>query len=348
MKKRFIAKRIISVLGILGLLAGVTACGKSAGSEDTLGSIRVGVVGTSTRGGIYALAEELGYYKEEGVDVTLEHLGNPTEILAALNENKVDVSAFAISPQINSIGEGHDLVFVGGTGNIDERLFALKENAEEYSKIENLIGKKIAADLSSAAEVAIKQDFEEAGYDYPSCVDLTYYESTEAILQAIAKGDVDAGFLTVETTSAAERLGEVPIRSFEDDVCCRQTVRRETVNENRDALVAFEVANLRAYEYTISNKDDAVSILSKYSQLDEEEVEQEITFPGYLSVDPDTRSINTIYKDSLVLGRNKEVDDINAHIDASIYEEALNKLIEKNPDNTTYKELKEEFGKKNS
>lgn len=352
--KRNTVKNFLKTLVIVSALAALSACGskdqastQAQNSVESVGSLKVGVVGTSTRGGVYALADKLGFYKEEGVKVELEHLGNPPEILAGLNEKKLDVSAFAITPQINSIGEGNDLVFIGGTGNIDERLFVLKENAEEYSKIDNLVGKKIAADLSSAAEVAIKQDFEAAGYSYPDCVELTYYETGEAILQAIAKGDVDGGFLVVEMTSAAERLGEQPILSFEDDVCCRQTVRRDTVDENRKALVAFEIANIRALEYTISHKEDAVKILSDYSQLDKDEVDLEISFAEYLSVDPNKNSINTIYNDSLILGRNKEVDDINAHIDTSIYEEALNTLIEREPDNATYKAYKENFEKNN-
>lgn len=352
--KRKIVKNVLKTLVFTFAFAALSACGskeettaQSQNSVESVGSLKVGVVGTSTRGGVYALADKLGFYKEEGVKVELEHLGNPPEILAALNEKKLDVSAFAITPQINSIGEGYDLVFVGGTGNIDERLFVLEENVEEYSKIDNLVGKKIAADLSSAAEVAIKQDFEAAGYSYPDCVELTYYETGEAILQAIAKGDVDGGFLTVEMTSAAARLGEQPILSFEDDVCCRQTVRRDTVDENRKALVAFEIANIRALEYTVSHKEDAVKILSDYSQLDTEEVDLEISFAEYLSVDPNKNSINTIYSDSLILGRNKEVDDINAHIDTTIYEEALNTLIDREPDNTTYKAYKEKFEKNN-
>ena len=352
--KNKIAKKILKTLILVFAFAALSACAgkdqteaQSQNGVESVGALKVGVVGTSTRGGVYALADKLGFYKEEGVKVELEHLGNPPEILAALNEKKVDVSAFAISPQINSIGEGFDLVFIGGTGNIDERLFVLEENVNEFSKIDNLVGKKIAADLSSAAEVAIKQDFEAAGYSYPDCVELTYYETGEAILQAIAKGDVDGGFLTVEMTTAAERLGEKPILSFEDDVCCRQTVRRETVDENRKALVAFEIANIRALEYTVSHKEDAVKVLSDYSQLSEEEVDLEISFAEYLSVDPNKKSINTIYSDSLVLGRNKEVDDINAHIDTSIYEEALNTLIEREPDNANYKAYKENFEKNN-
>ena len=58
-----------------------------------------------------------------------------------------------------------------------------------------------------------------------------------------------------------------------DFPCCRQTTSRDAINEKLDALVKFEIANLRAYEIVLIDHETAIRALADYSGQSAEYVE---------------------------------------------------------------------------
>jgi len=80
--------------------------------------IKVGVTSLLTHAPLY-IAQEAGYYEEQGLDVELVSFGarGGTEILAALIQSQIDVAATAVSSgMINGIGEGGGIKIVADKG----------------------------------------------------------------------------------------------------------------------------------------------------------------------------------------------------------------------------------------
>ena len=358
--RKKLLKRLVAVGTVVLSIAALTACGGNTGSATSsegssveassaeAESLNVGVVSVSARGAIPILADSLGYFKEEGLDVHFEHLNSVPDLVAALSAKSLDVITFAIVPELNAISEGAEFTFIAGTGNADEKLFVRKENAETYADPANLKGATIGTTASSAAEAAILPKIEAAGLSYPEDIEFVQFADYPSISQAIAKGEVDAGFLTPDVSDAAETLGEVSVMSFEDSVCCRNTVRTETIENDRSALVKYLISIIRAYDYYQTNHDGTLDILSDYSSIDKETLEGTLYADGYISVDPNTSGILLSYEANGHLGKVGEIEDLSSHIDASLFGDALSVLLEREPDNAVYKELQEAFEKNNS
>lgn len=87
--KRRLAMALVPVLAVLVLVAG---CGSSGGGGDSGGEVRLGVGGQPLL--VYlptTLADRLGYYRDEGLQVKLEDLQGGSKALQALQGGSVDV-----------------------------------------------------------------------------------------------------------------------------------------------------------------------------------------------------------------------------------------------------------------
>ena len=145
-----------------------------------------------------------------------------------------------------------------------------------------------------------------------------------------------------------------------DYVCCREVTSNARLAEKYDALVAYERARIRAFELykqgesDSSIKEDVVKTVSDYSGKEADYVETYL-YGGVtkFSVDPNTVGI----QDYIEAANNSGVFsssatdfstyDITQNINTSVYQKALEELIEENPDNDFFKSLKEQFDSAN-
>lgn len=99
-------KRIVLFTLLLAMCAG-NAIGAG------LPKLRVGYIPEPAHG-LYFVAKEKGYFKEEGVDVELFQFGSAAEGLAALKAEKLDVGTFGTTAPILFISKGSEFTFIGG------------------------------------------------------------------------------------------------------------------------------------------------------------------------------------------------------------------------------------------
>ena len=87
-------KKILSVLLVLTLIFSLSACGSKGDSNSSSSNdstkITLGI--NDWPGSYWWLAvNELGYFKEEGVDVDVQLFSNYSDGLSALNSGKIDL-----------------------------------------------------------------------------------------------------------------------------------------------------------------------------------------------------------------------------------------------------------------
>lgn len=309
-------------------------------------TIRFALPPGQVRTAIITIADELGYYEEEGVNVEFVN-SSGTEALTAITTNNkdLDVLGTGIVPSLNFIANGSDLVVYAGTAAEGGSIVARPEDVEQYKDLENYAGVRAAMVRNESAWVITRAKLLELGIDVDS-IELVEVDSTTNVVQAVAKGEADVGFLPLEQANTLLELGVEVVYAVGDldpnYVCCRQVTSRQKLEEKHDAFVRFTVANLRAWEYFAdeANREDIVKLLAEVSGQSEDYVDNYLFVNRtLLTLDPNESGVITFYQ---ALGDTGYFDtsavDVADHIDTSVYAEALSEVLERYPDDEFYQD----------
>ena len=111
-------KKILAITLSVILAAGIfTGCSGSSQKQNqsadnnVLQKFNIGHL-PATGHVLYFIAQEEGFFKEEGLDVTLNQFDNNTAELAALEAGKIDVAPINATNFIKFVGEGHELTSI--------------------------------------------------------------------------------------------------------------------------------------------------------------------------------------------------------------------------------------------
>ncbi|MBQ8974962.1 MAG: ABC transporter substrate-binding protein [Oscillospiraceae bacterium] len=360
-------KRIIWVLLAAVLIAGsLAACGSKASSGSDAAATGGGTDGDKdfyaqentirlsspegqVRTALNILAKELGYYDEEGVNVELVNITG-TDALAAISSGSNDIDALAtgIIPDLVFAAQGSDIVVFAGTATEGSAIIARADDVERFKDItpENYENITISTQRNSTSWITMRGVFKEMGIDVDT-ITVKEIDSQVDVAQAVVKGEADLGFLPTEYANATRELGvEIVYETGElkpNYVCCRQVSSAAKLQEKRSAFVAFEIANLRTWEFyqDEANRDVVISTLAKQSGQTEDYV-NEYLFVNRTKLDqnPNEAGVKDTYeylKQASVI--DEDCDAIDNHIDLSIFEEALSTLLEREPENEFYQQL---------
>ena len=96
-------------------------------------SLRVAQMGTSIKAAMVVLANEMGYYAEEGLDVTFEPINNLNDGITAILGGSLDILPFGVIPTCTFVAQGADLTVIGGTIAEGSECVMTPENAATYT-----------------------------------------------------------------------------------------------------------------------------------------------------------------------------------------------------------------------
>lgn len=299
------------------------------------------------------IAIEKGYDKAENINMVLVPFSNSTDALAALNAGKVDVAvSFGTTAPLTFITKGADFTIFGGYVSGGMPVYAHQDF--EYKGMESFVGKKVAVPRMYTPEIVWRGAMAKAGLDpNTQCTVMEFKKPTE-VLEAVKSGKADVGIGTNSTYLQALAAG-LKIVTWTNDldpmhVCCRPVGQTELVEKNPDLARAFLRSWIRAEHYLATNPEDCVAINTKYLKLDEKQAREMLLETNQeFESDPKTNGVRYMWK---LLGDLKYAQtdgiDIEKHLNAALYEQALDELIAQNPEDATYKKFKERFARYNN
>ncbi len=346
---RKILKKSITLLLAATLALSATACGskKSNNNSDENNTIKFGILPGTIRTAVVLMADHLGYYKEEGVNVELVESQDATAALTSISTNKgeIDVWGTGIVPDLNFIANGSDLVIFGGTAAEGGAIISKPDEVDNYKDVTKYGGLTIATVRADTAWVVSREYLKKQGVDVDS-IKVMEVDSQVNVAEAVNKGEAQLGFLPAEfankyadKVSVVHEVGELEPMY----VCCREVTSRKTLTDKKDALIAFTKANIRALKYynDEANRDEIVKYLAEYSDQTEDYVRTYL-FENrtVMTVDPNKDGIVDYYNSLVDAGYFDGDINIDEHIDTDIYNTALDELISENPDDEFYKSLK--------
>ena len=124
------------------------------GSKSERPRVRIAIPGTGLQTFVMpiALASELGYYKDEGLDVAIEHLPSSVKALQALLGGSVDVAGLVFSFNIQMAAEGQRVRSFFVVNNRDSKVLIVAPSANNrIHRIEDLKGALVGASAAGTA-----------------------------------------------------------------------------------------------------------------------------------------------------------------------------------------------------
>ena len=300
------------------------------------------------------VAQEEGYFAEEGLKVTLTQFSSAAELATGLESGKLDVAFIGSVPSITFQSQEHDLTIFGGAMTNGHGYVIKPEYTEGLSDwdISILKGRNVASVKNSIQDAELQILLKNAGIEIgegSDQVNVVYFDSQKDAYNALQNATIDAASVYSPYASLAEGSGySIVYRCSEEEAlqnqpCCRQVAATSALAANPNSYNAFERALIKAYKFTQENEDQTVKDVKVYIDIDEDYIRTEVYGGyGYSSPDPDKQGTVRL-KDAIIeLGYTNNYD-IEPLYNTVIYENALASLIEENPDDSIYKQLQEHF-----
>lgn len=243
------------------------AVGQGDGGAESVGALTVGWVIDPSWSQV-PVAEELNYFDDLGVDVTVVPFPTGAEALEALTGGAVDVATAGDVPTSAAILKNPDIRVIADDARWPEGRFVARKSAGIES-IDDLAGRKIAVPLGSSAHYFAAKFLDEAGVE----AELVQVGPAEMVT-VISRGDVDAVavFQTALARVAAE-LGDDRVELQGEDPYEQHSLyltQAATIESKGPALTAFVEAIRMADAPLTEGDDDALAALAKATTLEPE------------------------------------------------------------------------------
>lgn len=354
------------------------AAGEENGEAATQdhGTLKVSFMTGNIRIAVNILALEKGYFAEEGVTVEPVNIGGQ-DALTAINgsDDQLDILNTGFVPDLQAIGSGYDITVIGGTAVEGGAIIAKSGNTAAYQDVDKIINidavtsAKLGFVRNESSWVVTRQYLLDNGVSEETIAvieeegsgNISYYQDETAVAQAVQKGEVDLGFLPLEYAllygDAYELEVVTPAGALQENyVCCREITSSAKLAAKKDAFVAYETARIRAFEYYKQGetdeavRKDVVDTVVNYSGKEADYVETYL-YGGVTkyATDPNEKGIVKYVEAAVNSGllSSAGIDfgtyDITQNIDTSAYAQAINDLVEREPENEFYAQLKTQF-----
>ena len=298
------------------------------------------------------VAQEEGYFKEEGLNVTLTQFSSAGELVNGLESGKLDLAFIGSVPTLTFQSQGHDVTIIGGAMTNGHGYVIKPEFAEKDEEgVEVLKGRNVASVKNSVQDAELQILLKNAGIEIgegEDKVNIVYFDSQKDAYAALSNATIDAASVYSPYASLAKSQGYKVVyycaheEALQNQPCCRQVASTAEVNANPNTYTALERAFIKAYHLTQEDHEKTVADVKKYIDIDEEFIDTEV-YGGYSvsSPDPDKKGTLTL-KDTIVELGYTEDYDIEPLYNTDIYKAALDSILTENADDI-YKSLEEHF-----
>ena len=277
------------------------------------------------------IAEEKGYFDEEGIVIEPVAATAVLNALGLLSANQVDVVSNAgTSNPLQQIAAGNDFTIFGGH-MVNGAMPVIAKKGTEWKGVESLVGEKVAINPSY---FAFPGALMEKGYDDPlHQVEWVTFGTYDDALAAVQRGEVKYALMGTEKNYPISQMDDIEIVSWHSEVmpnysCCRMECQTKYLKENPETIKAIIRALLRAQCYYESHKDEAIELTAKKLNTTTEFVSAYMNNPHYfVSVDPLRNQVKRawgILDKTGFLDENAKNINIDDHINTTLYQEALN------------------------
>lgn len=300
------------------------------------------------------VAQEQGYFTEEGLNVTLTQFSSAAELSSGLESGKLDVAFIGSVPALTFQSQGHNLTIFGGAMTNGHGYVIKPEftGNKDNLGVEILKGRNVASVKNSVQDAELQILLKNAKIEIgegEDKVNIVYFDSQKDAYAALQNDTIDAASVYSPYASLAKGQGYNVVyycseeEALKNQPCCRQVAVTEQLEKYPNTYGAFERALIKAYKFSQENEEETITAVKKYIDIEEDYIKTEV-YGGYSvsSPDPDKKATVELKNTIVELGYTQDYD-IDSLYNTEIYETALKSLVAENPDDSIYKSLQEHF-----
>ena len=142
------------------------------------------------------VAQEEGYFAEEGLNVTLTQFSSAGELVNGLESGKLDVAFIGSVPTLTFQSQGHDVTIIGGAMTNGHGYVIKSEFAEKDEEgVEILKGRNVASVKNSVQDAELQILLKDAGIEIgegEDKVNIVYFDSQKDAYAALSNQTIDA------------------------------------------------------------------------------------------------------------------------------------------------------------
>ena len=311
--------------------------------------VRVATPGIASDIGFF-IADKKGYFRDEGLDVTMTRIETSPQMTAPLGMGQLDVGAGTVAVNIyNAVTRNIGLRVVADKGSIRPNygfsgLLVRKDHVDSgrYKGFSDLKGMKIAVGtFGSSNSSALNEALKKGGLSWndATMVEINFPQH----LPAYANKAIDAGMTNEPTATRAVQEGVAVRVAGNDEIYPGQQTAvvlysEHFARERPQVALKFMRAYLRGVRFyndalengriAGSNADEVISILTEYTFIKDPNVHRRIT-PA--AIDPDGRlGLPSLRNDLTFFKQQHLIQDpavtVERIIDTSFADEAVGSL----------------------
>lgn len=249
----------------MGLGSAAFALAPRAGHAQAMTKVRIGYLHTLAVDGQIWLADSLGTWKREGLDMEFREFTTGIELFQALISNSIDVLATgAVISNFPARGQGKAFLI----NNIEWATAQLWAQ-QGINTIQDLKGKKISTTRGTTAHVFLHRALKSAGLNSTKDVEIVNQRMSEAVTSFIA-GAVPAVALWVPFNIAvkskvptAKMLVDASAYYPEAAIIGGWAARNELYDKDKDLLKKIIRGWVPANDFLVKKSEEAIPLLQK-------------------------------------------------------------------------------------
>lgn len=239
-------------------------------------------------------AEQKGFYKEYGIDVTLTPGGAESPSIQMVAGGSEQFGVTGMAQLMEARAKGVPVVALAVIYRKNPLIwFSVNEN---ITSANDLVGKKVGVTIGSNSDILFRTMLKKAGVDIETVelVPVTYD------ISPVLTGQVDAyeGYIINQPITAREKgfktyiinPADYGVNFYGDTLFTTEKM----IRENPDLVRRFVRATLKGWEYAYSHPDEAVNYTLMYSDRLNREHETAMMRASLELLKPDDKPIGTI------------------------------------------------------
>ncbi|MFJ2317565.1 ABC transporter substrate-binding protein [Glutamicibacter sp. NPDC087661] len=275
-KRRF-ARKAFSGLAVSALAIGTLAACGSSEEASADGPVKLRVAIAPIQFETARIAEEKGYFEDQGLDVELVNGADPAALLAQVVSGDVNVAIGSWINVATSFSQGVPIQVIGGNGMVDPEadnsgVMVAKESG--VKELADLKGKTIGVvGVKSGGDIPVLQALEAAGVKEKEVTEVAVpYAGMEAALE---QGTVDA---VVPADSFYHQMLEKgyqtisnPVQEFQSSMPVTVwTVQKQWLEQNGETAKKFDAAMQDAVKFYSdpANLEEVRKVHAEANQID--------------------------------------------------------------------------------
>jgi ABC-type nitrate/sulfonate/bicarbonate transport system substrate-binding protein len=271
-KKRVLQYRyLLLIAGVVALLVGYfLLCQKQQKSAVPIEKVTFAEPTQPGAGPVY-IAYIKGYFKDEGLDVTLQPHTSGKAALNAVLGGKADLAVVAETPIMFAVVRGEKIYAIATLFTSEKNMAIIARKDREISLPADLKGKRIGVSIGTNGEFFMDAFLVLHGIPVKEVKAVNL--KPEEMFDSLVKGKVDAvSTWHPHLMRLQKKFGDIGITFYGDGIYTwtfNVAVMQEFAHKNSEVIQRIHRTLIKAVEHIRENPDESCKIIADYIRMDE-------------------------------------------------------------------------------